>query len=432
MNFILIIVLFVVLLLIGMPIAYDLGIVTLAGISLLGSIPIITVAQKMFSSLNSFILLAVPLFILAANLMNKGNISAQLIEVASAMVGHLRGGLGHANILVSMIFAGISGSSQADTAGIGKILIPSMIDTGYSKEEAVGVTAASSTIGVIIPPSIPMVIFGSLASVSVGALFLVGIIPGILIGLSQMLIVYIHAKKYNYPRSEKIPLKMVLKMLFNYLPSLLTPVIIIGGVVCGIVTPTEASGIACIYALFLGCIVFKTIKVKELPEIFIDTMNMTAQTLFALATATALGQLLSYYNVAILVKDFFIANSFNSVVFLINIIILFLVIGTFMDAIPAMTLLVPILLPVAITLGISPVIFGLVTVITLAIGLITPPYGLCLLIAGTIGKLSVEKSFKAVGPYLITILVIDLFVAFFPQIFLFLPTLIKPEWFAVI
>ncbi len=158
-------------------------------------------------------------------------------------------------------------------------------------------------------------------------------------------------------------------------------------------------------------------------------MNMTAQTLFALATATALGQLMSYYNVAILVKEFFIANSFSSAVFFMNIIVLFLIIGTFMDAIPAMTLLVPILLPVAISLGISPVIFGLVTVITLAIGLITPPYGLCLLIAGTIGELSVEKSFKAVGPYLITILVIDLLVAFFPQIFLFIPTLIKPDWF---
>jgi tripartite ATP-independent transporter DctM subunit len=364
--------------------------------------------------------------------MNRGKISAQLIEVASSIVGHFRGGLAHANILVSMIFAGISGSSQADTAGIGKILIPSMIDAGYPKEEAVGVTAASSTIGVIIPPSIPMVIFGSLANVSVGALFLVGIIPGIAIGLLQMLIVYLHARKYNYPRSEKVHAREVFKMLFTYLPSLLTPIIIIGGVVGGIVTPTEASGIACVYALFLGCIVFKTIKIKELPEIFIETMNMTAQTLFALTTATALGQLLSYYNVAILVKNFFVANAFNSIIFFINIIILLLIIGTFMDAIPAMTLLVPILLPLAISLGISPVIFGLVTVITLAMGLVTPPYGLCLLIAGLIGNLSIEKSFKAVGPYLIAILVVDCLVAFFPQVFLFIPTLIKPQWFAAI
>ncbi len=429
MSAVFLVILFLFLLFVGMPIAFDLGVVSLAGILLLGNVPAITVAQKMFSGLNSFVLLAVPLFILAANLMNRGKISEQLIQVAIAMVGHFKGGLGHANVLVSMIFAGISGSSQADTAGIGKILIPSMEENGYSREEAVGVTAASSTIGVIIPPSIPMVIYGSLASASVGALFLGGIIPGILIGLSQMVIVYIHARKYNYPSYERVKAAEICRMMLRYIPSLLTPLIIIGGVVFGIVTPTEAAGVACVYAMFLGCVVFRTIPVRDLPEIFIETITMTAQSLFALATATALGQLLSYYNVSRLVQQFFISHNMNWMIFLVLVILFLLFIGTFMDAIPAMTLFVPVLLPVALSLGITPIHFGLVVVITLAVGLITPPYGICLLIAGSIAKMPVEKSFAAVMPYLTVILIVLLIVAFFPDVILFLPKLIRPEWF---
>ena len=429
MDAIVLVLIFLFLLFIGMPIAYDLGIVSLVGILILGNIPAITVVQKIFSGLNSFVLLAVPLFILAANLMNRGKISEQLVNVAIAMVGHFKGGLGHANVLVSMIFAGISGSSQADTAGIGKILIPSMVENGYSREEAVGVTAASSTIGVIIPPSIPMVIYGSLASASVGALFLGGFLPGVMIGLVQMLIVYLHARKYNYPSSKRVKFADICRMIVRYIPSLLTPVIIIGGVVLGIVTPTEAAGVACAYAMFLGCVVFKTIKVRELPEIFIETITMTAQSLFALATATALGQLLSYYKVSTLVQQFFAENHMNWIVFLILVILFLLFIGTFMDAIPAMTLFVPVLLPVALQLGISPIHFGLVVVITLAIGLITPPYGICLLIAGSIAKMPVEKSFVAVMPYLMAIMAVLAVVAFFPDLILFIPKLIRPEWF---
>lgn len=429
MSAVILVLLFLFLLFIGMPIAFDLGMVSLIGILMLGGVPSITVAQKMFSGLNSFILLAVPLFILAANLMNRGKISEQLIKVSVAIIGHLKGGLGHANVLVSMIFAGISGSSQADAAGIGKILIPSMEENGYSKEEAVGVTAASSTIGVIIPPSIPMVIYGSLASASVGALFLGGIIPGILIGLGQMVVVYMHAKKFNYPSYPRVKILDVCKMVLRYLPSLLTPVIIIGGVVLGIVTPTEAACVACVYALFLGCVVFKTIKLSELPEIFIETITLTSQSLFALATATALGQLLSYYNVSRLVQMFFTQNNMNWILFLLAVIVFLLFIGTFMDAIPAMTLFVPVLLPVAQSLGVTSIHLGLVVVITLAIGLITPPYGICLLICGSISKLSIERSFAAVMPYMVVLLSVLALVAFFPDAIFYIPKLIKPEWF---
>lgn len=429
MDGIILIVLFLFLLFVGMPIAFDLGIVSLVGIWMWNPLLTVTVAQKMFSGLNSFVLLAVPLFILAANLMNRGKISDQLIQVAISMVGHLRGGLAHANVVVSMIFAGISGSSQADTAGIGKILIPKMIESGYPEEEAVGVTAASSTIGVIIPPSIPMVIYGSLAGASVGALFLGGIIPGILVGLGQMFVIYRHAVKHDYKRFPRVKLLDICKMFVRYLPSLLTPVIIIGGVVFGFVTPTEAACIACLYAFFLGCVVFRTIKLRELPEIFAETIVTTAQSLFALATATALGQLLSYYKISQTVSTFFANNDMNWIVFLIITILFFLFIGTFMDAIPAMTLFVPVLLPVAMQLGISAVHFGLITVITLSIGLITPPYGICLLIAGSIAKLSVDRSFAAAWPYLKIMLAVLAIVAFFPDVIFFIPKLINPGWF---
>lgn len=430
MEQLIVIILFLFLLFLGMPIAFNLGISALVGIVLMGTIPPITIAQRMFTGLTSFILLAIPLFILAANLMNRGKISEQLIKVAIAVVGHLRGGLAHANVIVSMIFAGISGSSQADTAGMGKILIPSMEKEGYSKEDAVGVTASSSTIGVIIPPSIPMVVYGSLASTSIGALFLAGIIPGVLIGLGLMLIVYRNAVKYNYPHYARVKVKDVCKMLIQYLPSLFTPVIIIGGVVFGIVTPTEASCIACLYALFLGCIVFKTIKIRELPEIIGETIHMFSQSLFALSTATALGQLLSYYRVTTAIEHFFISNTMPKFIFLLIVILFFLFIGTFMDSIPAMTLFVPVLLPVAQSLGIETVHFGLVVVITLAIGLVTPPYGMCLLIAGSISNMSVEKSFAAVLPYLMVLLIVLLLAAFLPDAFLFLPRLVNPDWFA--
>lgn len=272
-------------------------------------------------------------------------------------------------------------------------------------------------------------IYGSLASASVGALFLGGIIPGVMIGLAQMVIVYLHAKKYHYPSYERVRLAEICRMILKYIPSLLTPVIIIGGVVLGIVTPTEAAGVACAYAMFLGCMVFKTIKVGDLPGIFIETITMTSQSLFALATATALGQLLSYYNVSKSVQRFFVNYHMNWAVFLVLVILFFLFIGTFMDAIPAMTLFVPVLLPVAMSLGISSIHFGLVVVITLAIGLITPPYGICLLIAGSIAKMPVEKSFAAVMPYLLAIMVVLIAVAFFPDIILFIPKVIRPEWF---
>ncbi|MCM3399903.1 TRAP transporter large permease [Oceanobacillus profundus] len=421
--------LFLVLMLIGVPIAFVIGIVALLGIFGIPYTPEATVPMSMVNGLDSFVLLAVPLFILAANLMNSGKISEKLINLALAIVGPIRGGLAHANILVSMMFAGVSGAAQADTAGVGKILIPSMLRKGYDKETAVGVTAASSTVGVVIPPSIPMIIFAGLTNASIGALFLGGIIPGILIGLGMMVFVYFMAIKRNYPRDARVEVKKFMKLLVEAIPALLTPIIIIGGIITGFFTATEAAAVASLYTLLVCMFYYKTLRVKDLPGILMDTLALSSLSLFALAAASALGELMSYYQLGTLAQEFFTNNVGTEWLFIIIVIAFFLFVGTFMDAIPAMILFVPVILPTALQFGIEPVHLGLIVVITLAIGLITPPYGLCLLLAAKIGNMSIERSFIAVIPYIAIILVVLLFVAFFPEIAFFIPKMINPGLF---
>ncbi len=418
MFVLLLVVIFIILILIGTPIAFSIGIVSLVGISNIENIPNLVVPMKMFYGLNSFVLLAVPLFILTANLMNAGNITKKLIQLSNALVGHVKGGLAHSNILVSMVFAGVSGSSTADTAGVGKILIPSMVESGYDKETAVGVTAASSTIGGIIPPSIVMVIYGGLANASISKLFLGGMLPGILIGLGMMCVIGMMANKKNFPKYEKTEAKEKVKLMMESVPALLTPVIIIGGVVTGKYTATEAAAFSSIYAFLIGTFYYKTIKLKDIPKILEETLKLSSLSLFALATASALGELLGYYQVGSYVQGFFAESITSSTLFLVIVVLFFLFIGTFMDAIPAMILFVPIILPAATMLGISSIHLGIIIVITLSIGLITPPYGLCLLIAASIGKLSVERSFKAVLPYISVIFIVLALIILFPQIVL--------------
>ena len=417
----LLVLLFIILLVIGVPIAFVIGIVALLGMMTIPDIPEVIIPMKMVNGLGSFVLLAVPLFILAANLMNSGKISEKMIDLALAIVGPLKGGLAQANVLVSMIFAGVSGASQADTAGTGKVLIPSMLKNGYDRETAVGVTAASSTIGVVIPPSIPMIIFAGVANASVGTLFLGGIIPGILIGLGMMIFIYFLSVKKGYPTFKKVHLKEMGKKLLDAFPALLTIIIIIGGIMTGLFTATESAAIASVYTLLISMFYYKTLKIRDLPKIIFDTLSLSALSLFALATASALGELLSYYQLATLAQTFFTENISMKWVFLLLIIGFFLIIGTFMDAIPAMILFVPIILPASEAFGIDPVHLGLIVVITLAVGLATPPYGLCLLIASKIGGLSIERSFTAVIPYLLIIVAVLLLIAFVPGLVFIIP-----------
>ncbi|WP_188634033.1 TRAP transporter large permease [Lentibacillus kapialis] len=420
---------FLVLLLIGVPIAFVIGIVAFLGIVSIEYIPEMSVPMRMMNELNSFVLLAVPLFILVANLMNQGKISEKLIEFALAIVGSIRGGLAQANVLVSMMFAGVSGASQADTAGVGKILIPSMKRNGYDTETAVGVTAASSTVGVVIPPSIPMIIFAGITNASVGALFLAGIVPGILVSLAMMIFVYIIARKRNFERRERVKASTFFKLMFESLPALLTPIIIIGGIVVGFFTATEAAAVAAVYTLLISMFFYKTLKLSHLPKILFDTLSLSSLSLFALAAAGALGELMGYYQLGMKAQEFFTDNIDAKWIFIIITILFFLFIGTFMDAIPAMILFVPVILPTALQFGFDPVHLGLIVVMTLAIGLVTPPYGLCLLLAAKIGKLPIERSFRAVIPYMTIILVVLGVVAFFPEVAMYFPKLINPDLF---
>ena len=374
----------------------------------------------MFNGLNSFTLLAVPLFILAANLMNEGEITEKLIDCCNSLVGHLRGGLAYSNVLVSMIFAGISGSSQADTAGVGKIFIPAMEKQGYDKGTSVGVTAASSTLGSIIPPSITMVVYAGIANVSTGALFMSGLVPGILLGLAMMAVVKYYSKRKNFPKCDRVPFKEVCRRTFQSLPALLTPIILIGGIVSGLFTPTESAAFACIYALLVGIFFYKTIKVKNLPRILIETMKLSSLSLFALATANALGELLAYYQLNVIVQNFFANMPGGRLVFLLVVVAFFMFVGTFMDAVPAMILFVPIILPAATSLQISDHPWPDHRCYP-ALGLVTPPYGLCLLIASSISGITIEDAFKGTLPYFLSSIAVLLLLVIFPNFWLAIP-----------
>lgn len=429
MSLVIIVGLFVLFIAAGVPISFGVGLTSLVGVLFLDRIPAVTVYTKMFNGLNSFILLAVPLFILCANLMNRGDISNRLINFSVSLIGHLTGGLAHANVVVSMIFGGISGSSQADTAGIGKVLIPAMVKEGYDEETAVGVTAASSTLGSIIPPSILMVIYSGMASVSVGALFFCGIIPGMLIGLSQMLMVMIIGKRRNFPKNPRAPLSEVWRQFRGSLPAMLTPIIVIGGILGGFFTATEAAAIASIYSLFCGMFIYRTIKPKDLWNIFQETLELSSLSLFAVATACSLGELMSYYQVHILAAKFFSALDIGQFPFMLILVAFFLFLGTFMDGGPAIILFTPIILPAAMNVGIDPIYLGLIFVVCMAMGLVTPPYGLCLMLASKISDIPMERAFRGVIPYLgISILTLILMLAF-PQIVMGIPKFLAPELF---
>lgn len=304
------------------------------------------------------------------------------------------------------------------------MLIPAMIETGYDKETSVGVTAASSTIGVIIPPSIPMVVYSGLTNASVAALFIGGMIPGILVGFSMMLIIAVIARRRNFPVYERANRNQLWSLFKKSFPALLTPVIIIGGISTGWYTPTEAAAFASVYAMIISLFLYKTLKIRDMLGILKETLKLSSLSLIALATASALGELLGYYKVSEHVALFFSSYIGNPYVFMLVIIAFFLFIGTFMDAIPAMILFVPIILPIAVNLGVTPIHLGIVTVMTLAVGLVTPPYGLCLLIASSIADLSIERSLKGVLPYIMAFMVILFLVAMLPSIAIYLPHLL--------
>lgn len=411
------------------PVAFALGIAIIPIVTLDIRLTPFIILDRMFQSYNSFILLAVPFFLLAANLMNSGKITDKLIELARVMTGWMPGGLGHVNVAVSMLFAGISGSSTADAAGCGKILIPAMVKEGYDARFAIAITACSSVMGVIIPPSILMVVWGGVMQVSVGALFLAGAVPGLMIGFALMTTVYGYAKIYNYPTVGKPTFASFWSAFKGAILALLTPILVIGGIVGGIVTPTESAIIAAGYALILGVFVYRTVSVRELGSIFYETGRFASISLFAIGTASAFGWMLSFYDVPRLIVTLLTSLEFGSFGTALVIAALFLFFGLFIDAIPTIIILGTVLLPVAGAADIHPVVFAIIGIVSLAFGLVTPPYGLCLLISASIGGLNVVKVLPDVIIILIPMLLILILIILFPEIVLWLPSTLMPDTF---
>ncbi|MGM0829150.1 MAG: TRAP transporter large permease [Bacillota bacterium] len=415
---------FLILIFISVPIAFSLGISSIIYL-LIADIPLSIVPQKMFAGLNSFVLLSIPGFILAGNLMNAGGITERIIGFTNNFVGHIRGGLGLANVGSSMGFAGISGTALADTASIGAVMIPAMKKEGYDADFSAAVTSSSSTVGPIIPPSLPMIIVGTLASVSIGDLFLAGAVPGVLLGLSLMLVTYVISVKRKYPKGERQPIGVIAKSFTGAFWALLMTFVILFGILGGYFTPTEASIVAVVYALVVGMFVYKELKLKDLPKILLDSMVSTASIMFLVGFANLFGWILVSEQIPILVADGILGISDNPIVVILLINLLLLFVGTFMETIAALVILFPVLLPVASSVGMDPVHFGVMMVLNLVIGLSTPPVGVCLFVASSIGKVSIGKTSKALLPFLGASLVVLLLVAFIPEITLFLPGLFK-------
>lgn len=415
---------FIVLIFLGVPVAFSLGLASLLYL-FLAEIPLNIIPQRMFGGLNSFVLLCIPGFILAGNLMNAGGITERIIKFANDLFGHIRGGLGLANVGASMGFAGISGTALADTASIGSILIPAMKKEGYGAGFSAAVTASSSTVGPIIPPSLPMIIVGTLASLSIGDLFLAGAVPGILLGLGLMIPTYLISVKRKYPKGERQSVKTIGKSFVGAFWALLMTVIILYGILGGFFTPTEASIIAVLYAFVIGIFVYKELPIKKIPEIMLSSMTATASIMLLVGFANLFGWIMVREQIPQLVAESILGISTNAIIVILLINLLLLFVGTFMETIAALVILFPVLLPVATTVGMDPIQFGVMMVLNLVIGLVTPPVGVCLFVASQIGKVSIGKTARELLPFLGVSLVVLLMVAFIPQITLFLPSLFE-------
>ncbi|WP_039862797.1 TRAP transporter large permease [Planococcus donghaensis] len=415
---------FIALIFLGVPVAFSLGLASFIYLMMAG-IPLNIIPQRMFGGLNSFVLLCIPGFILAGNLMNAGGITQRIIKFANDLFGHIRGGLGLANVGASMGFAGISGTALADTASIGSILIPAMKKEGYGSGFSAAVTASSSTVGPIIPPSLPMIIVGTLASLSIGDLFLAGALPGLLLGVGLMIPTYLISVRRNYPKGDRQPLKVIWKSFTGAFWALLMTFIILYGILGGFFTPTEASVIAVLYAFVIGIFVYRELPIKKIPEIMLSSMTATASIMLLVGFANLFGWIMVREQIPQLVAESILGISTNAIIVILLINLLLLFVGTFMETIAALVILFPVLLPVALTVGMDPIQFGVMMVLNLVIGLVTPPVGVCLFVASQIGKVSIGKTSRELLPFLGVSLAVLMLVAFVPQITLFLPNLFE-------
>ena len=410
------------------PVAVALALACLPLLLLEPNLSAMTLVQETFNAYNSFILLAVPFFLLTANLMNIGGITDRLMLLSRTMVGHFPGGLAQINVVLSMFFAGISGSSTADAASQSKLFIDAQRKEGYDDSFSVAITAVSAVLAVIIPPSILMIVWGGVLTVSIGALFLAGIMPGLLIGLVQMATVHVYAKMRGYPTYPRATLIEFAKSLLVSIPALMTPVIIIGGKIFGWFTATESACIAVLYAAALSMIVYRELDLKGLNSALLDTGKLAAVALFCVGTASAFGWLLAYYQIPKAILEGVGAWHMGLTTTGFFIAAVFLVVGCFLDAIPAIIIVGTILQPLAVAVHMDPVHFAMIGIVSLAFGLVTPPYGLCLMIACSIAKIRMMDALKDTMIMLMPMLGVLIGVIVWPELVLFLPKLISPEY----
>jgi tripartite ATP-independent transporter DctM subunit len=410
------------LIMLGLPIAVAMGLTAVLTFVTLGQTEMLSVmAQRMYSSTTAFPLLAIPFFILAGTLMNAGGMTQRIFRFAQCLVGHIKGGLGHVNVLGSMIFAGMSGAAVADAMGLGTVEIAAMLKAGYNRRFSAAITAASSTIGPVIPPSIPFVIYGSITGTSVGRLFLGGFIPGILMGVAQMVTVYIIASRRGYPHEPRATLRALLTTAVDGVAALATPVIIIGGILGGIFTPTEASVAATIYALVLGMAVYREIKISDLPRILWETIEHTIRVMFIISAAGFFGWLLLYLRIPDEVIQNLMALSTRPWVILLIINVVLLILGCFMEGIAVMLLTIPVFVPLITKVGIDPVHFGVVMTLNLMIGLLTPPVGMALYAVASVGQVPLWDLARELVPYMISILVVLILITYIPGLVTWIP-----------
>ncbi len=417
---------FLVALLLGVPVAFALAFASLAYL-LQAGVPLVVIPQKMYAGMDVFVLLCIPGFILAGNLMNQSGITRRIIALCNALVGHVRGGLGLANVAASMLFAGISGTAVSDTASIGAVMIPAMQDEGYDLDFACAVTACSSTVGPIIPPSLPMIIAGTLTGLSVGKLFLASALPGILLGLGFMVASWMISQQKNHPQQPRQSIRQIACALRQSAWALGMPVIVLAGILGGFVTPTEASIVAVLYALLVGTIVFRSLTLRTIMRVVVNSAITTASLMVLVGFANLFSWVLASEQVPQTIARGLLDLTHNKYLMLLLINLLLLLVGTFMETIAALIILFPVLLKVAVAVGIDPLQFAVIAVLNLVIGLTTPPVGVCLFVAAGIGKISLARLSRAVLPFLLVSLIVLLLVSYLPGISLWLPGLLQAQ-----